>query len=169
MLGACGDKDIGYYFSDKDPRIKGISSKEIIKKVLAIVKKKGFKIVNVDAVVVAKGVKISSHRQKIINSIAGLLKVNKSCISIKGKSNQGLGIFSKGKSQYPLVKEQTPGIPLRQPGRPSLPSVRFVHDTGCTANPPRPASLSRRSRRSRMICRRVIIMGPWTLTLFVSH
>ncbi|MBN1225405.1 MAG: 2-C-methyl-D-erythritol 2,4-cyclodiphosphate synthase [Deltaproteobacteria bacterium] len=98
LLGACGDKDIGYYFSDKDPRIKGISSIAIMKKVLSIVKKKRFKIVNVDIVVVTNAAKISVRRNKIIASVAGLLKIKKSAVSIKGKSNQGLGILGKNKA-----------------------------------------------------------------------
>lgn len=98
LLGACGDKDIGYYFSDKDPRIKGISSIAIMKKVLSIVKKKRFKIVNVDIVVVTNAAKISVRRNKIIASVATLLKVKKSAVSIKGKSNQGLGILGKNKA-----------------------------------------------------------------------
>ena len=44
LLGACGEKDIGFYFNDKNPLIKGISSGKIIKRVLSIVRKEGLKL-----------------------------------------------------------------------------------------------------------------------------
>ena len=63
LLGACGLDDIGIHFPDSDPAYRGISSLELLKKTCALVDANGFRIVNVDAVVLAEalGARLEVH------------------------------------------------------------------------------------------------------------
>ena len=61
LLGACGGGDIGQYFPDTDPQWKGVSSVLLLEKVGDICQEKGFKISNIDSIVVAQKPKLSEY------------------------------------------------------------------------------------------------------------
>src|SRR5438477_13127994 len=61
VLGAIGERDIGFHFPNSDQSIRGISSLEILRKVARLVSEKGGRIINVDATLVAEAPKISPH------------------------------------------------------------------------------------------------------------
>jgi len=54
MLGACGLKDIGYYFPNSDPKLKNISSIILLNKVIGLLKKKRRKLNNIDITIIAQ-------------------------------------------------------------------------------------------------------------------
>lgn len=95
LLGAMAKPDIGCYFSDKDPKNKGLSSINILKKVIVLMKKGKFKPVNIDCIVVADEPKINTFREKIKTKIAKALSLNKSSIGLKAKTTEGMLSFSK--------------------------------------------------------------------------
>ncbi len=95
ILGAGGLKDIGFYFPNTDPKWKDISSKIILKKVFEMVSKKGFKVVNVDCVVIAEEPKIGPYRGKMKKSISEIIQTKN--INIKATTNEKLGLIGKGK------------------------------------------------------------------------
>jgi len=96
MLGCLGLGDIGMHFPDTDPRYAGISSKEILKKVAGLMADKKAYINNIDTVIIAEEPKISSFREMMIETLAGILGVDKARINIKATTNEGVGSLGKG-------------------------------------------------------------------------
>ncbi|MBN2119920.1 MAG: 2-C-methyl-D-erythritol 2,4-cyclodiphosphate synthase [Candidatus Omnitrophica bacterium] len=88
ILGALGKGDIGDYFPPEDPKCKGISSKEILKKVLKLLGKR--RINNIDITVILERPKLKSFKQKIVQSLCKLLKLPETKLNLKVKSQEGL-------------------------------------------------------------------------------
>ncbi len=95
ILGAISEGDIGIYFPDSDKNTEGIESVKILTHVRELVKKKGYRIVNVDAVVIAEEPKILLYREKIVTRLAEVLEIDKTFMSIKGKTTEGLGFTGR--------------------------------------------------------------------------
>lgn len=91
LLGAVSKGDIGEHFPDTDPLYRNASSLELLKKVNALIKKNKFSINNIDAVIIAEEPKILPFRGKMRKIISRVLKINEDRISIKAKTNEGLG------------------------------------------------------------------------------
>lgn len=91
LLGAAGEGDIGEHFPDTDPRYGGISSRELLKTVCELVRKKGFLIANIDTVVIAQEPKLFPFKKQMQEAIAGILNIKEDCVNIKAKTNEGLG------------------------------------------------------------------------------
>jgi 2-C-methyl-D-erythritol 2,4-cyclodiphosphate synthase len=90
LLGAVGCGDIGEHFPDTDPKYHDISSLEILKIVVDLVKQKDYQINNVDAVVVAQEPRISPFKKQIQQKIAGVLGIKEDSVNIKAKTSEGL-------------------------------------------------------------------------------
>jgi len=75
LLGAMGEGDIGRLFPDTDPRTEGVSSLLLLAGVMARLKSAGWRVVNVDAVVVAEEPKISPHVPAMKNILCPVLGV----------------------------------------------------------------------------------------------
>lgn len=105
LLGAAGFNDIGCYFPDTDKKLKGISSLKILSKILQMVSKNGYKIVNIDSVVVCEEPKLNPYFPKMKEKLAKALKINKSIISLKAKTTEGMGLTGKkqGIASYSMV------------------------------------------------------------------
>lgn len=95
LLGASGLGDIGVHFPDTDPQYKDISSLELLKKTKQLLSGHGFRIVNIDAVVIAQRPKIAPHILKMRENLAEVLKVSKTQINIKGTTTEGLGFAGR--------------------------------------------------------------------------
>jgi len=96
LLGAIGEPDIGEQFPDTDPKYKGASSVELLKKVLGLVNKKGFLVNNIDSIVIAQEPPLSAHKSKIQKNVASILGIDEDNVSIKAKTNEGLGQIGAG-------------------------------------------------------------------------
>lgn len=100
LLGAAGCGDIGEHFPDTDKRFKGISSIELLKNTLSIVKKNGYLIGNIDTIVVADKPKISRYKNKMRKIIAktvniAIKKVNiKATTTEKTRKNEAIEAFA---------------------------------------------------------------------------
>jgi len=90
LMGAIGAGDIGEHFPDTDPKYSGISSAELLKEVLKLVKGAGYGIGNIDTIVIAEEPKLVPFKKKIQSSIAGILGIDEGCVSVKAKTNEGL-------------------------------------------------------------------------------
>jgi 2-C-methyl-D-erythritol 2,4-cyclodiphosphate synthase len=97
LLGAMGEGDIGMHFPDTDRRYKGISSAKLLAEVLRIMRRKRFKIVNVDVTLVAQRPKLAPHYPAIKKNVAALLKVAADRVNVKATTTEKLGWA--GKSQ----------------------------------------------------------------------
>ena len=91
LLGALALGDIGRLYPPEDPSIKGIDSKIILRHCVDLVKERGYRIVNVDANVVTESPKLRPHIPAIAASLAILLGIPEDCVSVKAKTNEGLG------------------------------------------------------------------------------
>ena len=95
ILGAISEGDIGVHFPDSDESIKGIESVKILAYVLELTKKKGYRIVNIDAVIIAEEPKVSPYREKIKARLAEILEIDITSVSVKGKTTEGLGFTGR--------------------------------------------------------------------------
>jgi 2-C-methyl-D-erythritol 2,4-cyclodiphosphate synthase len=95
VLGAINEGDIGTHFPDSDTSIKGIESAKILLHVTSLARKKGYTIINIDAIVVTQEPKIALIRDKIRKSLATIIGIDADRISIKGKTTEGLGFVGR--------------------------------------------------------------------------
>ncbi|MGN0847059.1 MAG: 2-C-methyl-D-erythritol 2,4-cyclodiphosphate synthase [Kiritimatiellia bacterium] len=99
LLGAAARGDIGSHFPDTDPAYAGADSAKLLAAVVAELAANGFRVGNVDATVICERPKLRPHIDAIRARLAGLLGIDVSCVSVKGKTNErmddvgaGLGI-----------------------------------------------------------------------------
>ena len=98
VLGALALGDIGIHFPNTDPRYKGISSIEILKKVVDMADQKNFRINNVDTVIIAEEPKIYPFRDKMIEVLSGALKIDPGRVNIKATTSEGVGSMGRGEA-----------------------------------------------------------------------
>ena len=91
VLGAAGAGDIGEMFSDRDPANRGRDSIEMLRAAVARVAALGWAIANADVSVVAERPRIAAHRDAMRAVLAGALGVAATDVSVKGKTNEGMG------------------------------------------------------------------------------
>jgi 2-C-methyl-D-erythritol 4-phosphate cytidylyltransferase/2-C-methyl-D-erythritol 2,4-cyclodiphosphate synthase len=96
VLGAAALGDIGRHFPDTDPRYKDADSLELLRIAAAMVADAGWSVANVDAVVVAEHPKIAPHVEAIRAKLAAALVVARDAVSVKGKTNEGMGEAGRG-------------------------------------------------------------------------
>jgi 2-C-methyl-D-erythritol 2,4-cyclodiphosphate synthase len=92
------EADIGEYFPDNDTRYKDIDSRILLENVVALVKRKGYVIKNIDTIIIAQKPKLSQYKQKIRKSIADIINIGKEDIGLKAKTNEGLGELGSSKA-----------------------------------------------------------------------
>lgn len=91
LLGAAALRDIGRHFPDTDPQYKGISSILLLQKVGALLKEKGYQIVNIDATIIAQKPKLLPHIDQMIKNVADALELSEDQVNIKATTEEGLG------------------------------------------------------------------------------
>jgi 2-C-methyl-D-erythritol 4-phosphate cytidylyltransferase/2-C-methyl-D-erythritol 2,4-cyclodiphosphate synthase len=98
VLGACGAGDIGRHFPDTDPAWKDANSIVLLQRAAAVVRERGFAIVNIDVVVIAQQPKLAPHAMAMGANVAAALGVAASQVSVKGKTNEGVDSMGTGAS-----------------------------------------------------------------------
>jgi 2-C-methyl-D-erythritol 2,4-cyclodiphosphate synthase len=96
LLGALSLGDLGKHFPDTDPKFKGISSLKLLEAIQVMVEKKGYRIENVDSILIAEAPKLAPHLSKMIENISACLKVERDQVSVKATREEGLGFTGKG-------------------------------------------------------------------------
>ena len=91
-------KDIGTYFPNNKKKYKDIRSAKMLKPIINKLDKENFSINNLDINLICEKPKVSKYRNKIINSISKLMKLDKNKINLKGKTVEKLGIIGKEKA-----------------------------------------------------------------------
>ena len=91
ILGAAAAGDIGEMFSDRDPANEGKDSLVMLRAAVDRVGTMGFRVQHVDIVIVAEKPRIASHRELMRTRLAMTIGVGADAISIKGKTNEGMG------------------------------------------------------------------------------
>lgn len=95
ILGAIGERDIGVHFSDKDPKNKNMDSSLVVKHALNLMQKQNYKISNLDIIIVCEKPKINQYHTKMIERLEEILNIDKTQISIKGKTTEKLGFTGR--------------------------------------------------------------------------
>jgi 2-C-methyl-D-erythritol 2,4-cyclodiphosphate synthase len=96
LLGAAGLQDIGHYFPNTDPSLRGISSLELLRRVSGILAGAGARIVNVDSTLVAEEPRIGPFVQQMRERIAGAIGVDSQRVGVKATTNECLGFLGRG-------------------------------------------------------------------------
>ena len=91
LLGATGLGDIGQHFPDNDPAYKGIDSKILLRDIVALIREKGFEIVNIDSTVALQKPKLKDHIPTMIKTIAETVSVEIGRVSVKATTTEKLG------------------------------------------------------------------------------
>ncbi|WP_258100233.1 2-C-methyl-D-erythritol 2,4-cyclodiphosphate synthase [Marinoscillum pacificum] len=95
LLGAANMRDIGFHFSDKDPQYKGIDSKILLKRVVALLDEEGYGIVNIDATVCLQLPKLSPHIEDMKKTLAATMDLPVEDVSVKATTTEKLGFVGK--------------------------------------------------------------------------
>ncbi|MEO5589508.1 MAG: 2-C-methyl-D-erythritol 2,4-cyclodiphosphate synthase [Gemmatimonadaceae bacterium] len=96
ILGAAAAGDIGSLFPDTAPENLDRDSMGMLGIAVARIHDAGFRVVNVDITVIAEKPKIMPHRDEIRASLAAVLRITAADVSIKGKTNEGMGWIGRG-------------------------------------------------------------------------
>lgn len=91
LLGAANLGNIGRLFPDTDPAYKGADSLDLLGQAYARVREAGWVVGNIDATVVAEQPRLNPHLDAIRASLAETLGVSVDAISVKPKTNEGVG------------------------------------------------------------------------------
>tara|TARA_X000001036_G_C20323376_1_gene661420 strand:+ start:48 stop:521 length:474 start_codon:yes stop_codon:yes gene_type:complete len=94
LLGAAGKGDMGLYF-DNSEEYENMDSSIFLKKIMKIIKKDGYSVINIDATIVAEEPRISMHANKIVTSLSKIMQLRNHQINIKSKSNDKLGYVGR--------------------------------------------------------------------------
>ena len=96
LLGAAALGDIGRHFPDTDPKYKDSDSRTLLKEVGNKIVAQGFRIVNVDATIIAQAPRMAPHVAKMIGNIAADLGLKPAQVSVKATSTERLGFTGRG-------------------------------------------------------------------------
>jgi 2-C-methyl-D-erythritol 2,4-cyclodiphosphate synthase len=91
ILGAAALGDIGEMFADSDPANKNRDSIEMLNLAVARVAAEGYGVNQVDVCVVSESPRLAPYRDRIRAQLAGALGIDSASVSVKGKSNEGMG------------------------------------------------------------------------------
>ncbi|MBP3320968.1 MAG: 2-C-methyl-D-erythritol 2,4-cyclodiphosphate synthase [Clostridia bacterium] len=95
LLGALALGDIGKHFPDTDSRYKGADSLKLLIAVYGLIKEQGYRIVNLDATVLAQKPKLAPHIPAMRQNIASALECSVEQISVKATTEEKLGFTGK--------------------------------------------------------------------------
>ncbi len=95
ILGAAGKRDIGHYFPNNDPTIRGISSLKILEKAMQLLHEDQMHLINIDATLIAEKPLINPHVDEMKKKISQSLQLDVSRIGIKATTNEGLGFLGR--------------------------------------------------------------------------
>ena len=105
LLGAANLRDIGYHFSDKDPKFKGIDSKILLREVMKLIREQGWEIGNIDSTICLQQPKINPYIPAMKKCLAEVMDIDVMDVSIKATTTEKLGFVGReeGVSAYAVV------------------------------------------------------------------
>lgn len=95
LLGAAALGDIGRHFPDSDPSFEGIDSRILLRKTAELLRCKGYRIVNIDATIIAQRPKLAGFIEKMRGNIASDCGIGTDAVNIKATTEEGLGFTGK--------------------------------------------------------------------------
>ena len=98
LLGALALGDIGEHFPDTDPKYQGIASSQLLVAVKELLDKSGYKINNLDVIVIAQEPTLSSFKKQMKEKICALLGIEQDVLNIKAKTNEGCDALGRSEA-----------------------------------------------------------------------
>ena len=95
LLGAAALGDIGKYFSPGDPQYKNISSLVLLTRVRDMLAEKGWRVVNVDATIVAEQPKLTDYIAQMCGKLSKTIGMEEDCVSVKASTSEQLGFTGR--------------------------------------------------------------------------
>lgn len=95
LLGAAGLGDIGMHFPDTDPRWRGADSRAFVRHVHSLLRERGYRVVNVDATVIAEAPRLGKHREAMRANIAADLAIDTTRVNVKATTSESLGFIGR--------------------------------------------------------------------------
>ncbi len=96
LLGAAALGDIGRHFPDSDPAYAGASSRRLLARVAELLHAAGWRIVNIDATVIAERPKIAPHVEAMRAHVAADTGLAVAAVNIKGTTTEKMGFTGRG-------------------------------------------------------------------------
>jgi len=96
LLGAAALGDIGLHFPDTDPQYAGADSRRLLQAVGRKIGAQGYRIVNIDATIIAQAPRMAPHVAKMIGNIAADLGLKPAAVSVKATTTERLGFTGRG-------------------------------------------------------------------------
>lgn len=96
ILGAAGAGDIGEMFSDRDPKNLGRDSVEMLTLAVRRVRDLGFRVAQADVTILADSPRLAEYKPKMRTRLAEAMGIQENAMSVKAKTNEGLGWIGRG-------------------------------------------------------------------------
>jgi len=96
LLGAAALGDIGAHYPDSDPQYEGSDSRILLRATGKKIAAQGYRIVNIDATVIAQAPRIAPHVARMTGNIAADLGIEPAAVSIKATTTENLGYIGRG-------------------------------------------------------------------------
>ncbi len=95
LLGAAALGDIGRHFPDSDPAWKGADSRELLRRVVALLADRGWRVVNLDSTVVAQAPRLGPHIEAMCANLAADLGVAREAVNVKATTTERMGFTGR--------------------------------------------------------------------------
>lgn len=95
LLGAASLGDLGRHFPPSDERWRGAASTDLLQRIVALVRQRGYRVVNCDLTLVAEAPKLAPYRERIVARIARILGIEEDAVGLKATTNEGLGAIGR--------------------------------------------------------------------------
>lgn len=95
LLGALALGDIGAHFPDNDPRYQGISSLALLEQVMNLIQAQGYRIGNMDSIIVAERPKLAPFIPQMRANLARVMNLEETCVSVKATTTERLGFAGR--------------------------------------------------------------------------
>jgi 2-C-methyl-D-erythritol 2,4-cyclodiphosphate synthase len=96
LLGAAAAGDIGQLFPDSDPKWKDADSMELLSAAHDVVRRKGYAVAQADLTIIAERPRLGKYLPAMAESLVGRLGAQPGSVSLKAKSNEGMGFIGRG-------------------------------------------------------------------------
>jgi 2-C-methyl-D-erythritol 2,4-cyclodiphosphate synthase len=96
LIGAAALGDIGVHFPDTDPHYRGADSRRLLREVTQLLDRSGWRVVNVDATIIAQAPRMAPYIGQMRENIASDLGIDASAVNVKAKSAEKLGFIGRG-------------------------------------------------------------------------
>ena len=96
LLGAAALGDIGRLFPDTDPAFEGADSRVLLRKVVSLIKEKGFSVSNADITIIAQRPKMLPYIRQMVQNVALDLEIDEKRVNVKATTTEKLGFEGRG-------------------------------------------------------------------------